>query len=438
MSWQRSLLVTELDRDRTSRVAKIDLGSKTLLTPNFCPLIQSPMDLEALMLARASGEAVHVGSFIVRMFDANEILPTIRTHLQTDMSGRVITDRISLFLRGTVFAMDPVMEYLYYDSKMQRFLHDPLTPRSVRNYAHEVANHKKNIGDARQYGKTKSRLHKAFWENAHDQSTARNKLIHDVFQVSMRFGVDFLIPPVPLALDERLLEIARRINEVASEVALALGRKHCANYLVLPRSSLSDAHFMDKVKNCVLESSARLSILKFKYLDLTNPRMLTERETYTDLLLDLAYLSKTLPNRAFMILENSYQSFTSAVSGFDVVSSSATGFDGEGGFSEHPTYGSWIDPRLMVHVDFDEVCRIFHNNRERLPCHHEVCGNVKDIETVTPERWNLLRREHCILYYNDCMSQITRAVTDRNIELAREKLVNSQLSSLRGLIPIKG
>src|SRR5207247_752134 len=102
-------------------------------------------------------------------------------------------------------------------------------------------------------------------------------------------------------------------------------------------------------------------------LDLTNPRMLTERETYTDLLLDLAYLSKTLPNRAFMILENSYQSFASAVSGFDIVSSSATGFDGEGGFSEHPTYGSWIDPRLMVHVDFDEVRRIFHNNNERLP-----------------------------------------------------------------------
>jgi len=415
----------------------MDFGSKTLQTPNFCPLIQNQADLEALMRVRATSEASKVGSFIIRAFDAGGILPFQGTGSQMDMAGRVITDRISLFLEKSIFAIDPATEYLYYDSKMQKFLYDPFTPRLIRNYVLEVNAERKTLDNEKQFNRTKTRLHKEFWENIASQPSLRNKLIRDVFQFATRLGADILIPPVPLALDERLLEIAKKMNEVSSEIALALGRKQCANYFLLPRSLLGNSRLLDKVKNSMFESPSRLGILKFKYIDLTNPRMVSQRETYKDLLLDLAYLSETSTNRAFMVLENYYQSFPSAVAGFDIVSTSTTGFDGEGGFSEHPAYGSWIDPKLMVHVSFDEVRRIYHNNGDRLPCYHDTCTNVKDIESITPERWNRLRREHCLLYYEDCMSQIIRAVSERNVELARERLVNSQLSSLRGLISTK-
>jgi len=387
------------------------------------------------MRVKSDHKLPNVGSFVVRLFDADEILPTKR-YVQTDIGGHILTDRISLFLENTVFAIDPATEYLYYEARMQRFLKDGRTPQIIRDYAANMVNQKRFL-ESTQYEKLKVRSHRDFWETAIGSPNARNKFIREIFQFATLVGADFFIPPVPVILDESFLDMTVKMNDVSRELALALGRKECANHFILPKSGLKNTRLLDEIKQYVIESGSRLNVFKFKNLDLTSPRMLTERENYTELLLDLSYITKTFKNRAFMVLENYYQSFASAVAGFDIVSSSITGFDGDGGFSEHPAFGSWLDPKLMVHVNFDDVRRMFQNNGGRLPCHHDVCKNITDIDSISPEAWNMLRRQHCTLYYDDLMGQITKAVSDRNVDLARERLGNSQLSSLRGLISIR-
>jgi hypothetical protein len=348
------------------------------------------------------------------------------------MSGHILADRTSLFLENTVFAVDPATEYLYYDALMNRFLDDASAPDVFRDYVRELVKRKK--GGTDQFSGAKTRFHNDFWQKIIEDANTRNRLLRHVFQDTARLGVDFLIPPVPLILNDTLFNVAARVNEISQEIALALGRKECANYFLLPSNALRDSSLLEKVKKYLLYNPAHINILKLKYLDITAPGMIEERENYRQLLLDLAYLSKTFRDKCFMVLENYYQCFPSAVVGCDIVSSSVTGYDGEHGRSKHPTYGKWIDPRLMVPVDFDNVRRIFHNNGDMLPCHHDVCREVSNIDYVTPSEWNNVRRQHCQLYYNDLMIQIARAIRERNLELAREKLLGSQLSNLRALV----
>ncbi len=432
MSSSRELTIAELDRDRSSRVARIQFGPKSILTPSFAPLIHTTSDLETLIQVRASNPTQHLGIFVVRSFDSHAVLPTRSKTLQMDMSGRVVTDRTSLFLENTAFVIDPATEYLYYDALMSKFLTEKSTPETIRDYVRQVLKQKR-VSNGQSFS-DKSKFHSDFWDRIAGDSAVRNRLLREIFQDAMHLGGDFLIPPVPIVLNDRLLDISIKLNDVSKEIALALGRKECASYFLLPGGAVRNARLLEKVKEYILYSSTRLNVIKLKYFDITAPGMIEHRENYRELLLDLAYFSKTLKNRCFMVLENYYQCFPSAVVGFDIVSSSITGYDGEHGHSKHPSYGKWIDPRLMVPVDFDNVKRIFHNNGDMLPCHHVICRGVKDIDHISPSEWNSIRRQHCPQYYADLMMQVARAVRDRNMELAREKLSNSPLTALKSLI----
>lgn len=445
MSSDREFLVTELDRDRISRITKLRFGQKTVTTPTFAPLIHTASDLDAVMQIHSIREDSHIGSFIVRLFDAGDVLPASDKFLQMDMMGRLATDRIALFIEEVVFALDPGLEYLYYDSKMLRFLGpydsrasrylgNAAVPEIISDYVKSLLALKTDSG-SKEYNKAKVKIHRDFWEGVANDSLQRNKLIRRIFQYAARLRADYFIPPVPLILDESMFDVAITMNDVSRELALALGRKECANYFLLTSKALQDPGLIRRIKEYIIDSPSRLSIFKFKYLDLTPPERVEERESYKDLLLDLAYFSKNFKNRCFAVLENYYQSFPSAVIGFDIVSGSITGFDGDGGRAETPKFGKWIDPRLMVPLEFKGVQKIFRNNGGRLPCHHSFCRTVTNMDRISQPRWNYLRRQHCTMYYGDLMTQIARAVKERNVEFARDKLSSSQLSTLKSLIP---
>lgn len=144
------------------------------------------------------------------------------------------------------------------------------------------------------------------------------------------------------------------------------------------------------------------------------------------------------PNKIYITLENWFQCFVSACYGFDIVSSSMHGFDRDSGYGTN-TYGSWFDPDLMYYVPFEVFKnKIIKNNQNRIPCYCSVCKQISNIEEVDRNSWNLLRREHFVLTMNDYMRMIRQAIDDRNIELAREKIVNSDISGLKNLIPRMG
>ena len=135
----------------------------------------------------------------------------------------------------------------------------------------------------------------------------------------------------------------------------------------------------------------------------------------------------------FVALENGYQVFPFAAVAFDIVSTSMTGYDGDSAYG-HGEYGSWFDPELMVHVPFEDLGKICRNNHNRLPCGHSMCQSI-DIATIDADSWNTYRRKHYVLTMNDYMMMIQKAIRDRKIELAREKLINSDISRLKRLIP---
>ncbi|GAG15049.1 unnamed protein product, partial [marine sediment metagenome] len=84
---------------------------------------------------------------------------------------------------------------------------------------------------------------------------------------------------------------------------------------------------------------------------------------------------------------------------------------------------------------YNDLDKIFKNNGNRLPCYCSVCKRVTNLKKIDQATWNQLRRENYVLTMNEYMRMINEAIKDRHIELAREKLANSELSRLKNLIP---
>ena len=110
-----------------------------------------------------------------------------------------------------------------------------------------------------------------------------------------------------------------------------------------------------------------------------------------------------------------------------------TGFDGDSEFG-HGEYGAWYDPDQMVHIPFKYMREVYRNNQNRLPCAHGICANV-NVETVDANSWNTLRRKHYVLTMGDYMTMISDAIRGKKVELAIDKLINSDISRLKKLIP---
>jgi queuine/archaeosine tRNA-ribosyltransferase len=111
------------------------------------------------------------------------------------------------------------------------------------------------------------------------------------------------------------------------------------------------------------------------------------------------------------------------------------GFDRDSNWGSN-TYGSWFDPELMYYLSFDELKnKVFKNNSHVMPCYCSVCKKINDLSAITKEDWYKMRREHYTLTMNEYMRMISQAISDRTIELARDKLANSRLALLQTLIP---
>ena len=430
-----SLLVSEQDRDRYTRVATVKVGRKKVVTPCFSPLIQNSRELDLFLKLKLEYKPSRLGAFIVRYFDAPETLRKVQPHVKTDVLGRVREDKYSIFMRGNVFMIDPVTEYLYYDARMGGFFKNPSTPRIVIEFVYKLQREKKYQTKKSSYSKRKERLHTEFWKQIFEDTRMKIRFVRSFLEYQMACGVDIVIPPAPLIYSKKMLEIAIGINDVSKEIAR--GRRLCANYLPVKNTVLKKDSLMNDIKQSVLENSSRtLTIFKFKNLDLTNPTLIIERDNYRELMLDLASLCQTFEDRACMVLENSYQAFASPFAGFDLVSSSFTMYDKDVSFSEHPPYGKYLDPKWKVHRTFDEMARVYENIG-RLPCSCKACREVTipDLRLMSPDDWYELRRVHLPLFMDNWMEYVARAVRDRNTELVRDSFADSKISILKDLLP---
>src|SRR5205807_9017386 len=259
-----------------------------------------------------------------------------------------------------------------------------------------------------------------------------NRLIGEVFDLELSYRSSLLLPPVPVIRTSRDLEIAIQFNEIAQ--AISAGRNtECAGYFIMQKGVLDDDGIIDTLFRYLSNSSQRMVVLKFKYLDLVKAGSVRQLIAYRNILQQISFLKETFRDIAYMVLENGYQVFPSATVAFDLVSTHMTGFDKDSEFG-HGEYGSWFDPELMVHMPFKDMKEIYENNQNRLPCAHDECADV-DVNTIDANSWNTSRRKHYVLTMGDYMTMIANAIKTKRTDLAIDKLINSDISRLKKLIP---
>jgi hypothetical protein len=329
--------------------------------------------------------------------------------------------------------IDPSLEYLVYEVHLSRFNGSRLIPAKIREYAQLCENKKKSL-PSDEYSKWKAAYHKLFWNEVYDDPKSRIQLVAETLDLELRSSDKVTLAPAPIINSPTTLTIAIKMNELTRELSRAKAAES-STYLTIHKSTLADDRLMDDIIAYIEKDEARLTILKFKQLDLTESARIGEREAYREFLLQLALIRQRNPSRGFMLLEGENQTFASATVAFDLVSTSYTGQDKDstfGGIS--PPFGKWYDPKEMIQRDYSQVQRMFRGNGI-LPHGCPICRGVIDLSSTTPDRWYVDRRVHYCYCMQEFMGIIARAIDERNVELAREKIVNSSISVLKSLIP---
>jgi hypothetical protein len=385
------------------------------------------------MELRAKYAPEHLGTYVVRLFDAENILSPLLSQVnQQGLIEKWAFSSLREFAEHNILFIDPALEYLRYEPHLNKFAGLRI-PKVFASYV-KICQQKNEEMDSSEYRKWKEARHKLFWKKLDEDPKQEEIMLGEIRDLELYYKADVLLPPVPLVTSEKLFDISKKINRIFRGISKSRPAE-CANYFVFPQNVLQDDSMIDEVLEYIREDdSSNLTALKFKYFDVEKRGALSERENYGNLSKELAIIKEQHPNKVFMLLEGSHHVYPSAVVGFDIVSTSTTGLDLDGGFGTYP-YGHWYDPEKMVQRPYEEVKKLFNNNGHYMPCRCEACKKITNIDSIALDEWNYFRRQHYILTMNNYMEEIQRAIIERNIELARDKLVNSDLSNLKDLIP---
>lgn len=442
--------VEETDRDRFARTTKSIINEKTLLTPCFAPRLKKTPnydELELLMRLRTTQSTDYLGAHVIRLFDLRKTVdPRLSHKSQTTLDETFIEESFLKFQKKSVFLSDPSLEYLFYEANMKKLASTPDLPEPIFEYIDKSEQRKEEM-IAQDYRNWHRGFHSKFWHNLDKDKRVRNRMTGELLDYQMEREVDIAIPPVPLATNESLFDISLAINRVSRELIRASyeNAERCATYFMIPtwiltRSDSVREYILTKLVSYIRRVPAKLTILKFKYLNIGQNRIV-EREEIKNLLRHISLIRRAQPERLFMLLEAGIYASPLAALGFDIVSTSITAHDGDGGFSVERR-GQWFDLKEMVPRPIKDVWAMYKNGNDNLPCYCSACKNMSremekltDFKDIDIDEWNMFRREHYCLFMNEMMRQAHQAINDKQIELYSEKLVNSELALLKDMIP---
>jgi hypothetical protein len=438
----QNIVVKTLQSDRFARTAEVRINEKVIHTPNFCTLVQNERELDSLINLSMLSGTKHLGTFAVRLFDVPRIiLSRLEGRSQISLTSlKSVQEPFLRFLQKSLFIVDPALEYLLYEFHANKFADainelrtKPKQLDVLLQYIEDRAKKKAEISES-EYEVWKKAFHRKFWVELDRDQAARNKFVGDYLDIETMCNAEIVIPPVPVVDSENMFDIAKGINSFTKTIAPRT--KPCATYFLFQKALLSNDSLIDKVANYLRNDPTQLTIIKIKNLDIWLAGSVEQRENYKKLM-DVMFEVRTKnPQKIFMALESWYVSYAAACYGYNIVSTTMTGFDRDSDYGTN-TYGSWFDPDWMYYIPFDTLKdKILKNTKKHLlPCYCAVCKKIKNLSDVSKDDWYNYRREHYVLTMNEYMRQISQAITDRTIELAREKLANSQLSLLQGLVP---
>lgn len=440
--------VKEQNRDRYARITQTRIGQKVIQTPNFCTQLQDTDELDLFIRLKEEYPSNRLATNVVRFVDLRNALWRLHPKIPTDIFMQIRKDKYSLFFEHQVLLIDPSLEYLYYLPRMNGFQTNPYTPSTIIDYLREVERLKRDseykLGKKKSYRSFESKRathHRRFWRGITDDTSKesnqkRFEIIRSFVDCTLDYRAEAVLPPVPLIDSDEMLEIAQKMNDDTRE--FARGKKHCATFLLFKSSALADRSLLDKALEYVLENSKEsLTVIKFKYLDLTKKDSQTERDNYREFISNLEFFSRTFKNRACLVLENNCQCFVSPLTGFDIVSSSFTNYDIEHSFGKYAPYGKWLDPKLLIQRPWKDMTTMYKIHGALLHnCGYCKSVKVERLEQLKPDEWYVVRRGHAVSFIDEWLGYIEKAIKDdKNIELITDRLANSKIQILKDLLP---
>jgi len=426
--------------DRSSDFSKsfdLKIGQKTIMTPNFCVRLKNSEELDLLLTMKSKHSPSFISSYVVRLLDTPRTLYSkIRAIPQRSLFGSTMEEPFSSSLNRDLIFIDPALEHLHYhaENTLPKIASLFFLPKILREYAQRCIKERK-VREKKDFQKWQEAFYRRFWTDIYEDDSKRTRLIRDIHTLEIKNKADVLIPPVPLITSSHLLDIAILINERSGE--FARGKRESADYFLLRVDALRKDEIMDRIKQHIENSEdTRLTILKFKYMNLNSEERALEKTAYKSLLMELSLIAQHAENKAFMLLEGANQVFPSALTGFDIVSSSFNG-DKEDRHSrgERSPFAKWYDPEYMIHRSREELMQIISNNGNIVPCNCPICTTPSSFLTDDFIEYNQNVKLHYLFSRNTEMKEIFEAVKQKTTRMGVDKLQRSQLKNLVDLIP---
>jgi len=439
---QRGIAVQELDRDRYSRAAILNMGEKKLKFPNFFPRIKNAEELDSFIRIITLFPQDHIGAYYVRLSDQpNEVFSNkaVLNQLTIEMD-RYAYEPTRSFYDKTIMMIDPSPEYLFYEggdesNKLyQQLKYINWKERKlhiVLKYL-ETKKHMKNVLPYEKFGGWKKSEYKRFWYRLDRNQEEMSRFIGETHDIEISYDSDILVPFVPIILNEGMLDISIRINKISN----AISARDSATYLILNITTLKNDEIMKKLIDFLENDPTKITIFKVKYLELHKSGYMIQRENYRQLMRTMSNIIEGDKEKFYVLLDGGIQCFPSAAVGFDMVSTSMTGLDGDGVFGTTP-YGRWFYPKKLWSIPHKKAIDMFEKNKGSPPCSCPACAEITQIgpRKVKPGRWNELRREHYLYSMNDLMKTISNHISQKKIELIQQFILKSEVPKLAELIP---
>lgn len=208
----------------------------------------------------------------------------------------------------------------------------------------------------------------------------------------------------------------------------------CLINVILEQACIFNSDFMQEVSSFIdsEDSNATIKIKNFNLLRST----MAEKDRYRQFMESLAEIRKRR-NKLTILLEAGPQALPSAVLGFDIVSTSMRALDrgGKFGKSKAKGWGGYYDRKWLIVRSIFEVREMFENNGHKLSCPCPACKPITSLEEITKDFWNASRRKHYLFTMDDLMEELRQHVRNRRIELAFNRINDSELCPLKKLIP---
>lgn len=432
--------------DRIARKGVIGIGNKEILDITFSPMIFTEREMKLYLKTIRMYKLPHEHAFVIKLFRADKtIKPIIRTSESADLTLNDYSIKNTVandFLASNVVIVDPATESLLYEAYTEEIGKSEDVPLEFRRFANRMSaidktKPKKKEEEASYYTR-KYNTYEEFWLSIMDEKNRAKlvKLIYETFDKEAECRADIGLPPVPVIYSLKLLEYTKEINRIAlANWPKGQPSDNCATYMVLQSTVLKVDLLMDELIKYIKEAPTKFTVLKFKNLELDPRNKIDEQDSFKKLLKAINEIKKKDNDKVFVLLEAGYQLYAAAAGGFDIVSTSMTGFDKDWPFKGKSSSGinGWFDVDNLVFRDDKSIRKMLENGGlKHIGC--PICAKIKDYQGAK-RNWQAKKRMHYMWAVNGLFAKIYTYIDGKKIEQAKADLIKSRVSNLRHILP---